>query len=200
MIWTTRTRAVLKQPSWLTIALLVSGLPILGFTVLLIVLGIFGIPGKTIPDVYTSWFLALPQLFFWPLLGFAIFKRARRKRKETAAKVKERAKYCPICNLAIPHSNASELRERKRLHVENTHPEFFRFVNRIRHYNSIVFVCETFVLVVGFSLLLLRNNLVALLVFPITVALPYLYRIVVNRRVRTYREKWNAKIHQTYTI
>jgi len=178
------SRTRLSRPSRVTIALLVTGIPPLGFTVALFVLG--GIPDSIAPPL-TIAFLLIPMVIFLPLFGFVILRRTvRRGRGMMKALVLD----CPICDLTIPHSGLRDVRRLRREHFATVHPEFFRhevWVNKL----IVAYWAGLVPIAIASTVWFLANDYaLSLIGFLVILPLLYIPNRFLQKQVGKFRRQW----------
>ena len=116
----------LKRLSRATLILLATGIPPLGFTVALFVLG--SIPDNVAPHLTVA-FVLVPMIVFLPLFAFTGYKYSMRRARERFAKLKSAS--CIICGELLPDAvRLRDLRRTQRPHYETVHPEVWRWGER----------------------------------------------------------------------
>jgi len=174
----------LKRPSWATTVLLVSGIPPLGFTVALFVLG--GIPDSIAPPL-TIAFVLIPMAIFLPLFGFVSLRHTVRRER---SRMRVLVFNCPICDLAIPHSGLRDLRRLRREHFAAIHPEFFIYevwMNKLIVAYWAGLVPIAIASVVWF---LARYYVLSLIGFLAILPLLYIPNMFLQKQVGKFRRQW----------
>ncbi|TMI55547.1 hypothetical protein E6H18_08905 [Candidatus Bathyarchaeota archaeon] len=116
----------MKRLSRATLILLATGMPPLGFTVALFVLG--SIPDNVAPYLTVA-FVLVPMIVFLPLFAFTGYKYSMRRAGERFAKLKNAS--CIICGELLPDAvRLRDLRRIHRPHYEMVHPEVWRWGER----------------------------------------------------------------------
>ena len=174
----------MKRPSKVTTVLFVTGIPPLGFTVALFVLG--GIPEIIAPPL-TIAFVLIPMAIFLPLFGFVILRRTVRTERGW---MKARVFNCPICDLTIPHSCLRDVRRLRREHFATVHPEFFRYevwMNKliVAYWAGLVPIA-----IASTVWFLAKDYVLSLTGFLVILPLLYIPNRFVQKQVGKFRRQW----------
>jgi len=176
----------LKRPSRVAFLLLITGIPPLGFTVALFVLG--SIPNNVAPYLTVA-FVLVPMIGFLPLFALSGHKYFMRRARERFAKLKKA--NCIICGESL--SDAARLRDLRRIqrpHYETVHPEVWRWGERWRRMMILGGTVGVFIVALATYQLATGNPLQSILFYAYIPAYILAVYLSQKREIEQFRMRW----------